>query len=130
MDNENLTSEQTEKILQFQDLIGIEDINVCQDVLIRYDWNLETAIQEQLNIQEGRPSMYASDRREPEVVNDRYLQRVFISHREPERPTSFTGLIGYFVNYVFSFCYSTLSTIISTILDLVRSNERSKYHFK
>lgn len=130
MDNNDvLTGEQTEKVLQFQDLIGIDDITVCRDVLIRHQWDLEVAIQEQLNIREGRPSMYATatDNRPPQVVNDRYLQRVFSSNREPVPPAGITGLLGYFVNYVFSFCYNTLSSIIATLLGIVRSNERSKY---
>lgn len=44
MDDSNalgLTSEQTIKILQFQDLTGIEDMTVCREVLQRHQWNLE-----------------------------------------------------------------------------------------
>lgn len=128
MDNDGLREDQIEKVLQFQDLIGIEDINICRDVLIRHQWDLEIAIQEQLNIREGRPSMYASttDNRAPQVVNDRYLQTVFTSIVPDRPPTGFTGMVGYFVNYLFSFCYSTISSIISTLLGLFKSNERSK----
>lgn len=126
--NDSLTGEQTEKILQFQDLIGIDDITVCRDVLMRHQWDLEVAIQEQLNIREGRPSMYATagDNRPPQVVNDRYLQRVFSNSREPAPPAGFTGILGFIVNYVFSFCYNTISSIIATLLGIVRSNDRSK----
>lgn len=127
-DNDGLTPEQTEKVLQFQDLIGIDDIVVCRDILTRHQWDLEVAIQEQLNLREGRPSMFASsvDNREPQVINDRYLQRIFISNRAPVPPTGFTGFIGFIVNYVFNFCYSTLSSILTLFRDLVRGNERSK----
>lgn len=130
MDNsDGLTGEQTDKVLQFQDLIGIEDITICRDILIRHQWDLEVAIQEQLNIREGRPSMYASasdNSRPPQVVNDRYLQRVFSSNREPTPPAGFTGVIGFIFNYVFSFCYNTISSIIATLLGIVRSNDRSE----
>lgn len=127
MDNDGLTPEQTEKVLQFQDLIGIDDIVVCRDILTRHQWDLEVAIQEQLNLREGRPSMYASSStdREPQVINDRYLQRIFTSSRDPA-PGGLTGIIGFIVNYVFNFCYSTLSSIITTIRDILRGNERSK----
>lgn len=66
------SSDQTEKILQFQDLTGIEDLSICRDVLQRHNWNLEVAVQEQLNLYEGRPSMYAQDSRSrpPQVVDD------------------------------------------------------------
>lgn len=36
-----LTHEQTDKILQFQDLTGIEDMSICRDVLQRHQWDLE-----------------------------------------------------------------------------------------
>lgn len=36
-----LTYEQTDKILQFQDLTGIEDMSICRDVLQRHQWDLE-----------------------------------------------------------------------------------------
>lgn len=125
--NGDLTPEQSEKVLQLHDLIGIEDLLTCRDILTRHQWDIEVAIQEQLNLREGRPSMYASatDVREPEIVNDRYLQRVFFSNRVPAPPAGFSGFLGFIVNYVFSFCYSTLSTLLATIRDLLRSNERS-----
>jgi len=44
MEADGLTNEQTEKVLQFQDLTGIEDMNVCRDVLIRHQWDLEVCI--------------------------------------------------------------------------------------
>lgn len=127
--NDGMTNAQTEKVLQFQDLTGIEDINVCRDVLIRHQWDLEVAIQEQLNIREGRPSMYASaveNSRTPQVVNDRFLQHVF--HSRPEGPPAgITGFLGYMINYVFNFCYSTLSSVINTLLGIFRPTERSKF---
>lgn len=131
MDNDGLdglSQTQTDKVLQFQDLIGIDDIIQCRDILTRHQWDLEVAIQEQLNLREGRPSMFASsiDNREPQVINDRYLQRVFIN-RDPVPPHGFTGFIGFIFNYVFSFCYNTLTSILSVLRDLVRGNERSKY---
>lgn len=131
LNNGDLTSDQSEKVLQLHDLIGIEDLLTCRDILARHQWDLEVAIQEQLNLREGRPSMFASgnDNREPEVINDRYLQRVFLSNRDPVPPTGFTGIIGFIVNYVFNFCYGTLSTILTTLRDLLRSNERGKSIF-
>ncbi|XP_031627240.1 FAS-associated factor 2 isoform X2 [Contarinia nasturtii] len=130
MDNDGLdglSQNQTEKVLQFQDLIGIDDIIACREILNRHQWDLEVAIQEQLNLREGRPSIYASsiDNREPQVINDRYLQRVFVNNRAPVPPHGFTGFIGFFFNYVFSFCYNTLSSILSVLRDLVvRGNDR------
>lgn len=43
MDNDVLTNEQTEKVLQFQDITGLEDLNICRDILIRHGWDLEVS---------------------------------------------------------------------------------------
>lgn len=129
MDNDILSNDQIEKVLQFQDLTGIEDISVCRDILIRHQWDLEVAIQEQLNIREGRPSMYASEEstRPPQVINDRYLQHVFSSNnRVGPPPAGIKGFLGYIFNYVFNFCYSTFSSVLTTILGLFQDQERSK----
>lgn len=83
MENDGLTNEQTEQVLQFQDITGIEDMNVCRDMLIRHHWNLEIAYLENQNFREGRPSLYAqsTEARMPTVLNDRYMQHVFPSPR-------------------------------------------------
>ena len=39
-----LSTEQTVKLLQFQDLTGIDDLSVCRDVLHRHRWDLEVFI--------------------------------------------------------------------------------------
>lgn len=41
--DDGLTNEQTEKVLQLQDLTGIEDMSICRDVLIRHQWDLEVS---------------------------------------------------------------------------------------
>uniref|UniRef100_A0A1Q3F6M6 Putative regulator of the ubiquitin pathway n=1 Tax=Culex tarsalis TaxID=7177 RepID=A0A1Q3F6M6_CULTA len=126
MDNDGLSNEQTEKVLQFQDITGLEDITVCRDILIRHQWDLEVAFQEHLNIREGRPSAYATESRAPAVVNDRFLQHVFSAQRGPNAPvpSGIGGMIGFVVNYVFNFCYSTLSSIVTTFLSLFKDRER------
>lgn len=107
-----LTSDQTEKVLQFQDLTGIEDMTICRDVLQRHQWNLEVAVQEQLNIREGRPSVYASESRPPAVVSDHLGQHIYYT---PPTDGSGSGLKG-FLKTMFSFmwnmCYSTLMTVL------------------
>ncbi|XP_022224868.1 FAS-associated factor 2 [Drosophila obscura] len=135
MEADGLTNEQTEKVLQFQDLTGIEDMNICRDVLIRHQWDLEVAFQEQLNIREGRPTMFAASTevRAPAVINDRFLQQVFSANMPGGRtvsrvpsgpmPRSFTGLLGYVINFVFQYFYSTLTSIVSAFVNLGGGNE-------
>ncbi|KAG7312241.1 hypothetical protein JYU34_001713 [Plutella xylostella] len=118
-----LTPEQTDKILQFQDLTGIEDMSICRDVLQRHQWDLEVAIQEQLNIREGRPSVFATEARAPPVVHDHIAQQVFTDD-PPEGPGGMRGLLNYVVNLVVSMCYSTVTSVINLLLSFVRTDER------
>ncbi|KPJ13842.1 FAS-associated factor 2-B [Papilio machaon] len=118
-----LTPEQTDKILQFQDLTGIEDMSICRDVLQRHQWDLEVAIQEQLNIREGRPSVFATEARAPPVVHDHIAQQVF-TDEQPEVPGGVRGLLRYVVNLVVSMCYNTISSVLNLLLSFVRHDER------
>ncbi|CAB3234069.1 unnamed protein product [Arctia plantaginis] len=118
-----LTQDQTDKILQFQDLTGIEDMSICRDVLQRHQWDLEVAIQEQLNIREGRPSVFATEARAPPVVHDHIAQQVFTD--EPsEGPAGVRGLFQYVVNLVVSMCYNTISSVLNLLLSFVRNDDR------
>ncbi|VVC92134.1 unnamed protein product [Leptidea sinapis] len=118
-----LTPEQTDKILQFQDLTGIEDMSICRDVLQRHQWDLEVAIQEQLNIREGRPSVFATEARAPPVVHDHIAQQLFTDDT-PEGPGGVRGLFQYVVNLVVSVCYNTLSSVVNLLLSLIRNDDR------
>lgn len=133
MDDDVLTNEQTELILQFQELTGIEDINVCRDVLIRHHWNIEIAFQERERMNEGVPSLFAStqETRAPAVLNDRFLQHIFVSNRNNNGPGTppgggVFGLFSYVVNSIFNWCYSTLSSFVQTLLSVFTERERSK----
>lgn len=126
-----LTTEQTDKIIQFQDLTGIEDMTICRDVLQRHQWDLEVAVQEQLNIREGRPSMFATESRAPAVVNDHIGQHIFYS---PPSDGSASGLRGFFrsiINFFVSICYNTVVTLFQIGVRFIRPDERRcKFFFQ
>lgn len=128
-----LTNEQTEKILQFQELTGIDDINVCRDILIRHHWNLEIAFQERERMNEGVPSLFASslEARAPTVLNDRFLQHIFVSNRNNNNGTApgggIFGLFTYVVNSLINWCYTTLSSFVQTLLSVFTERERSEF---
>lgn len=46
--DETISPSQTEKVQQFQEITGIDDLNRCRDILIRNGWDLEVAMQEVL----------------------------------------------------------------------------------
>ncbi|CAH0400886.1 unnamed protein product [Chilo suppressalis] len=119
-----LTQEQTDKILQFQDLTGIEDMSICRDVLQRHQWDLEVAIQEQLNIREGRPSVFATEARAPPVVHDHIAQQVFTDESADGPSGGMRGLLRYVVNLVVSMCYNTISSVLNVLLSFIRNDDR------
>ncbi|CRK93275.1 CLUMA_CG006818, isoform A [Clunio marinus] len=125
-----LSNEETEKVLQFQELTGIEDINVCRDILIRHHWNLEIAYQERERMNEGVPSLFAStlETRAPVVLNDRFFQQIFVSNRNNNNggaPSGgIFGLFTYVVNSLINWCYTTLSSFVQTLLSVFTERER------
>lgn len=115
-----------------QDFTGIDDMNVCRDVLSRHQWNLEVAIQEQLNIREGRPSVYAteSEARPPTVINDRFMQHIFTSSDTAQAEGADGGggggpwsILGLFRS-LFRICYNALASNLMLLLNLFRTPDR------
>lgn len=111
---------------------------VGQSLILKFPRVLQVAIQEQLNIREGRPSMFASSstdsNRLPQVVNDRFLQQIFSAHMpggrnhlNDEVPSGITGFFRYVVRFVVQLCYSTISSIVMTFVNLVKSDNQRKF---
>ncbi|GLG96814.1 hypothetical protein R5R35_004929 [Gryllus longicercus] len=123
-DHLRLTSEQTEKILQFQDLTGIEDMSICRDVLQRHSWDLEVSVQEQLNMREGRPSVFNAEMRAPAVVSSTSTQRVFFSPPSNNDGTGVRGLFKYVFSLLIQLCYNTLANFFQFAFRLVRPDPR------
>lgn len=132
MDEDVLTNDQTEKVLHFQELTGIEDLNVIRDILIRHQWNLEIAFQERERMNEGSPSLYASnvDQRAPAVINDRFLQHIFVSSRSPpvhgDGSAGMFGIFSYVVNSILNWCMSTASAFVQSLFSIFTERERSE----
>ncbi|XP_011333890.1 FAS-associated factor 2 isoform X2 [Ooceraea biroi] len=74
---------------------------------------------EQLNLYEGRPSMYAQDSRSrpPQVVDDS-SSRIYFSY-----PGS-SGGGGGLLSFIFSMCYNIVSSILQLVLAIFRRNVR------
>ncbi|KAL1123568.1 hypothetical protein AAG570_002644 [Ranatra chinensis] len=96
-------------------------------MLERHDWDLEVAVQEQLNMNEGRPSVYAltdqSATSPPPtvVVSDSLVQHVFFSP-----PSAWGGKFGYLVSFVFQFCYNTFTSVLKFAYSLIWNDTRRK----
>ena len=46
----DLTNDEIEKLIQLQDLTGIEDLQICRALLESKDWDLEATAREHLNL--------------------------------------------------------------------------------
>lgn len=104
-------------------------------MLTRHQWQLEVAIQEQLNMREGRPSVYATESRPPTVINDRFMQHIFTSsdttatnNNNPEGEEGGVGGVGGTLNifglvrYIFRMCYNALTSNLMLLLNMFRGN--------
>merc|ERR1711976_435588 len=53
----DLTNEEVEKMVQLQDLTGIDDLQICRALLESKQWDLEAVAKEHLNIPSNEPSI-------------------------------------------------------------------------
>ncbi|XP_058852411.1 FAS-associated factor 2-like isoform X1 [Acipenser ruthenus] len=109
-DEQELSQEQTEKLLQFQDLTGIDSMDQCRRTLEQHNWNIEAAVQDRLNEQEGVPSVFNPPPSRPLQVNtaDNRVYSYIVSRPQPR------GLLGwgyYLIMLPFRFTYYTLLDI-------------------
>ncbi|XP_005993440.1 FAS-associated factor 2 [Latimeria chalumnae] len=124
-EEQELTQEQTEKLLQFQDLTGIESMDQCRRTLEQHNWNIEAAVQDRLNEQEGVPSVFNLPPARPLQVNttDHRVYSYVVSRPQPR------GLIGwgyYLIMLPFRFTYYTLLDIFRFALRFIRPDPRSR----
>ncbi|XP_071959337.1 FAS-associated factor 2-like [Antedon mediterranea] len=124
-----ITPEQTEQLIQFQDLTGIEDMDKCRQILERHNWNIEIAVQDTFNESEGRPSVFEDQvrerRREVEpVVNVNPVdQRVFTIIR-PQPVTTWSQWFTMLVISPFRFTFSTFYGIFNWVRRLIWPDPR------
>uniref|UniRef100_I3M6F8 FAS-associated factor 2 n=1 Tax=Ictidomys tridecemlineatus TaxID=43179 RepID=I3M6F8_ICTTR len=121
----DLTQEQTEKLLQFQDLTGIESMDQCRHTLEQHNWNIEAAVQDRLNEQEGVPSVFNPPPSRPLQVNtaDHRIYSYVVSRPQPR------GLLGwgyYLIMLPFRFTYYTILDIFRFALRFIRPDPRSR----
>ena len=53
--NDDLSGEQVEKLVQLQDLTGIDDLSICRALLESKNWDLESTAREQFDIPNTPP---------------------------------------------------------------------------
>uniref|UniRef100_A0A665W9F6 FAS-associated factor 2 n=1 Tax=Echeneis naucrates TaxID=173247 RepID=A0A665W9F6_ECHNA len=120
-----LSQAQTEKLLQFQDLTGLESMDQCRRTLEQHNWNIEAAVQDRLNEQEGVPSVFNPPPSRPLQVNtaDHRVYSYIVSRPQPR------GLLGwsyYLIMLPFRFTYYTLLDIFRFALRLIRPDPRGR----
>ncbi|XP_022103589.1 FAS-associated factor 2-like [Acanthaster planci] len=123
-----ITTEQTEKLIQFQDLTGNENTDECRSILQRHNWNIETAVQDTLNVNEGRPTVFDTPRSRietppPEVNTYSSDQRIYTVQRAQPRPSLLQW--GYMaILFPFRFVTFTLWDIVQWVLRFFRPDPR------
>ncbi|XP_027722935.1 FAS-associated factor 2 isoform X1 [Vombatus ursinus] len=141
----DLTQEQTEKLLQFQDLTGIESMDQCRHTLEQHNWNIEAAVQDRLNEQEGVPSVFNPPPSRPlqeSNISENIMLKSMGTNIQPcftplvtekageHCPLSRTwGLLGwgyYLIMLPFRFTYYTILDIFRFALRFIRPDPRSR----
>ncbi|XP_060579347.1 FAS-associated factor 2-like isoform X2 [Ruditapes philippinarum] len=122
---EDLTPDQTEKLIQFQDLTGIEEIDRCRQTLERHNWDIEVAVQDTFNEQEGRQSVFnepPEEPRTPPMNLEPTDQRIFTV--QAQQPQGIVQWGYYIITLPFRFVYTTLLDIIRFAFQILRPDPR------
>ncbi|XP_035828542.1 FAS-associated factor 2 [Aplysia californica] len=123
---DNLSPEQTEKLLQFQDLTGIEQIERCREILQAHDWNIEAAVQDTFNEQEGAPPVFSrpprQEERPPQVNLQPTNQRVILY--PGHRPQGIFQWTYYLLTMPIRFVWGTFFDIIKAFISFIRPDPR------
>uniref|UniRef100_A0A6I8PVD6 FAS-associated factor 2 n=1 Tax=Xenopus tropicalis TaxID=8364 RepID=A0A6I8PVD6_XENTR len=108
-----------------QDLTGIESMDQCRQTLQQHNWNIEAAVQDRLNEQEGVPSVFNTTPNRPLQVNtaDHRVYSYVVSRPQPR------GLLGwgyYLIMLPFRITYYTLLDIFRFAVRFIRPDPRSR----
>uniref|UniRef100_UPI00358EFDC8 FAS-associated factor 2 n=1 Tax=Myxine glutinosa TaxID=7769 RepID=UPI00358EFDC8 len=126
-DQEGLSAEQTEKLLQFQDLTGIESMDQCRQTLQRHHWNIEAAVQDRLNEEEGVPRVFDTPLVAAHLPIVNPMDNRIYSYIVPRpSPRGFFGWSYYFLMIPFRFTYYTVMDILRLALRMLRPDPRAQ----
>ena len=124
-----LSNEEMEKLIQLQDLTGIEDLQICRALLESKDWDLEATAREHLNLPNSPPPPPSFEPRPlSEAPNARSVMRPGgVNHNSPPRGRPGGGLVpmGHTVfswaMYLFTMPFRLTYRTVFGVFDLVLS---------
>ncbi|CAL1527959.1 unnamed protein product [Lymnaea stagnalis] len=124
---DDLNPEQTEKLLQFQDLTGIDHMQRCRQILEGHDWNIEAAVQDTFNEQEGAPTVFhrpppRQEERAPQVNLQPANQRVILY--PGRRPQGIFQWTYYLLTMPIRFVWTTIFDILRSFVNFFRPDPR------
>ncbi|KAF4516752.1 hypothetical protein B566_EDAN004591 [Ephemera danica] len=124
---EGLNGDEMEKLLQFQDLTGIEDINECKETLQSHGWDLEVAVQDTLNVREGRPSVFNQETHRHAQIDDHNVSNEIVPRNEasfiPARGPN-QSLLSYVIYIVYNVVTQTVWSFFSFFARFLRPGRR------
>jgi len=146
-EEEDISPEQTEKLIQFQDLTGIDDMAQCKELLRSNNWDLETAVQHHLVQQDHSEDSFHSNGglpqrqmppvdppvqpappsrplREPPVNVNPLDQRIYSVVPRRTAPVGIFGWTSFFILLPFRFFYSAFYDVLTFVYRLFRPDPR------
>lgn len=137
----DMSTEQISKLFHLRDSTDIECLATCREILFRHSWNVESAVQDQLNLKEGYPSVFAGifrtssvsrkvDQNIRQIYKLENLKSVKSSSRVLNIPKKFYNLIVSVVKYTWRLVYPESRRLINNpTIDIERfiRNYESKY---
>ncbi|CAG2112806.1 unnamed protein product [Medioppia subpectinata] len=141
-----LTSDQTETVLQFQELTGIEDLDRCKDILQQQNWDLEIAVRLTLDSVDSNANSAANN--EPSVRHRHLVANTSrdngtdnshannntvnnnnnVEYRRAETRLTVWSFIARVISSPFAFIYDTFVSLLQFALSLIRADPTRQNH--
>lgn len=129
----DLTNEEMEKLVQLQDLTGIDDLQICRALLESKNWDLEATAREHLNLPtraaEREIPVAPMPSPPPEAPNARFVMRPPANHNNrrgnhvvPLGHTVFSWAV-YLITLPLRLTYRTVSGVFSFVLGFFGLND-------
>ncbi|CAF0704875.1 unnamed protein product [Brachionus calyciflorus] len=124
-DDENLSPEQTEKLVQFQEITHIDSIEECKQLLEAFQWNVELAVQ---NTFENHPQETTTSQPRPQSrteIPNINIDTQATSFPRREQAVAPRGIVEWAVSLIqlpFRFIFRTLLDLISFFMSFLEDN--------
>lgn len=106
----DLSIQQAETMDQFKEITGVVNLPRARDILRRHDWQIEKAVNDQLNLKDGRPSVFSKESDVPNLRVELNSDKLKVFNAETAGTDSYLSFV---IDYVLKTFYDKVVSSVS-----------------